>query len=753
MPSLQTPMMRQYYDIKNTLPDCILFYRLGDFYEMFDDDARLVSAELDLMLTTRDRNAPPEEQTPMCGVPFHSSEAYIARLIERGYSVAICEQIGDPAQSKGLVERKVERRLTPGTVTESTCLDEGVNNYLCALCFDREGVGLCFADVSAGQIYATQLTAADGVSALRDELARFAPREIIVARSATLWDGALDNTACTVSRTDDDLWQPEAAGHCAELAFGPLPHAAARLVTAVGATVGYMQSTQQQIDGLLGDLQLYQPDLYVALDASTRRHLELCESLSGGRRGSLLAVLDKTVTPMGKRLLRNWLQRPLRSVQTVNERLDAVEFLTRDTVVRGECAEAMKGIGDMERLIGRICAGTANARDLMALCLACEHIEQLKRQTVPLRGELLARTATAIESLSDIALLIGRTLVDNPPLKAADGKLIKIGYNDEVDRLHNVVEHTKELVAAMEATERERTGIKTLKIGYNRVFGYYIEISKGQSANAPAEYDRKQTLANGERFTTPELKEMETTILTARDRLQALEEQLFLQLRADVAAHADRIRGTAAAIAQLDVLVSLAAVAVARRYARPQYDDSDTLAITEGRHPVVEALLKDSPFVPNDVALDGRTNTVMILTGPNMAGKSTYMRQVALIALMAQMGSFVPAKQAHIGQLDAVFTRIGASDDLTGGQSTFMVEMSEVSHILAHATKQSLLILDEVGRGTSTFDGMAVAQAVLEYVADAKKIGARTIFATHYHELADMEHQLPYVVNYNVKSK
>ncbi|MCL2546260.1 MAG: DNA mismatch repair protein MutS [Oscillospiraceae bacterium] len=746
-----TPMMQQYYDLKNENEGYILFYRLGDFYEMFDHDARLVSSELDLVLTTRDRNVPPEEQTQMCGVPYHSSEAYIARLIERGYSIAVCEQMGDPALAKGLVERKVVRYLTPGTVTESTCLDESTNNYLCALAFNEDGVGLCFADISAGQIFATSLSKEDGVAALCDELARFNPREIILAKTAEPWGDCLTTHPAAISRTDDEAWQLKTARKAAEELFGNNIHGDDWLITAVGATTAYLRKTQQQLDGLLDKLQIYRPELYVSLDASSRRHLELTESLSGGKRGSLLSVLDKTVTPMGKRLLRNRIDRPLRSTDAVSARLDAVQTLHGNTMLRSECMDAMKSMADMERLIARICANTANARDVTALSAACLQVALLKQQTTAFKGQLLLDIDTRIEPLNDIALMINEVLVDTPPLKLSEGGLIKHGCHQEVDDLRTIMRDTKELVANMETAERERTGIKALKVSYNRVFGYYIEISKLHSDKAPAHYDRKQTLVNCERFITPELKEMEATILTAKDRLQALEEELFAKLRVDVAKHAERIRRTATAIAELDVLCSAAAVAVANDYCRPYCNDGDAINIREGRHPVVEALLRDAPFVPNDTLLDRHEETIAIITGPNMAGKSTYMRQVALIALMAQMGFFVPAKEAMIGMVDAVFTRIGASDDLTGGRSTFMVEMTEVSHILTHATPKSLLILDEIGRGTSTFDGMAVAQAVLEHIA--KKIGARSLFATHYHELTDMERDLSNVVNYNVTAK
>jgi len=745
-----TPMMAQYYALKQQNPESILFYRLGDFYEMFDDDARIVSSELDLLLTTRDRNLPPEQQTMMCGVPYHSAEAYLVRLVERGYTVSVCEQVGDPALSKGLMERKVVRHVTPGTITDGLGLDEGRNNFLCAVNFSGDMAGLCFADVSTGLILACHVTRGDGINAVKDEIARFKPREILVNSDAVAWFDIVAEFPVALTKTAADNWNTSTARHQTESTFGTV-NAVDATVTAVGAILAYLIKTQETTSGLFDCLQLYRPALYMSLDMSSRRNLELTESMSGHRKGTLLSVLDKTMTPMGKRLLVDRLERPLRNVSAINDRLDAVTVLYKDMMVRGELIDALKPIGDLERMTNRACLGTTGPRELANLGEACGYISELKKHADCLHGALLIDIAQRIENLSDIALKVGECLCDEPSAKISDGEFIKPGYNAEVDELRKVRDSAAGIMAQMERNERDRTGIKTLKVGYNRVFGYYIEIGKANAANAPEDYERKQTLTNAERFVTPQLKEMEEKILTAKDKLQTLEESLFHKLRQDVAAQAARIRAVATAVAELDVIVSAAVIASKQRYCRPYVVENAEIEISEGRHPVVEHMQKDNLFVPNDAKLDCSNNTVVILTGPNMAGKSTYMRQNALIVLMAQAGFFVPAKDAVIGVVDAIFTRIGASDDLAGGRSTFMVEMTEVSEILRRATNKSLLILDEIGRGTSTFDGMAVAQSVLEYVA--QKIGARSLFATHYHELTILDASLQNVVNYHITAK
>ena len=761
-----TPMMKQYLEIKRDNPDSILFFRLGDFYEMFADDARLASRELDLTLTSRDHGKhqkPAEEQIPMCGIPYHASEAYIARLIAKGYKVAICEQMEDPATAKGLVKRDIIRLVTPGTVIDAACLDDKSSNFLCGIYLDSQAAGVAFCDITTGKAHLTAFTGKERVEHVINELGRFSPAEAILS------DGAYSEKALTDALTEKFRCRVENGGQRRFLlneaeknirrqfgdeAFARLPAGTPAAAMALGGLLHYLYETQKTDLSHINDLDYYEEGRFMELDLTARRNLELTETLrSKEKKGSLLWVLDKTKTPMGARCLRSWLERPLLSVTAICKRNSAVAALVEDTIAREELIAAMTGLGDMERLIGRIVYGTAGGRDMASLRAAIEKLPAVAAQLEQFSTGRLAELRRALDTLDDIGGRIAAAICDEPPFSVREGGFIRDGYDQEVDRLRHILKGGKGVIAEMEAKEKERTGIRTLKIGYNKVFGYYIEVSKSFADQVPDTYIRKQTLVNGERYITQELKDLEHTILTASDRVVALEYELFTQLRQEISAAAARIQQTAAAVAEADALASFAAVAVRNGYCRPDVDESGVIEIRDGRHPVVEQVLKDSLFVPNDTFMGEKEERVAIITGPNMAGKSTYMRQVALIVLMAQMGSFVPAASARIGVVDRIFTRIGASDDLSAGQSTFMVEMTEVADILRHATKHSLLILDEIGRGTSTFDGMSIARAVLEYCADKKLLGAKTLFATHYHELTELEDTLPGAVNYNIAVK
>ena len=758
-----TPMKRQYYEIKARHQDCLLFFRLGDFYEMFDEDARLASKELELALTTRDRGKPQEEQTPMCGVPYHSAEAYIARLIAKGYKVAICEQMEDPALAKGLVDRDIIRIITPGTVTESSMLEEGRSNYICAVFLDAGSGGVAFCDVSTGEFCATAFDGADAPGHIINELGRFSPREAVLSA------GAAENAAVTDFLTKKLSAMPEDGGDGFEymsaaarvcekfsasdvdtLGMGELPAA----VSACGALLKYIADTQKFDLGHIDTLNLYSGGRYMEMDWTTRRNLELTESLrSGEKRGSLLWVLDKTKTPMGGRLLRSWVERPLLSPTAIKRRLAAVNELYNATVKRGELIETLKNIGDMQRLIAKAVYGTANGRDLVNLAECARRLPELKALLADFNSAELS-DIRQLDELADAAGEIGRAICDDPPFSVREGGILRTGYSEEVDRLRDIRDNGARMVSELEARERERTGCKKLKVGFNRVFGYYIDVPNSAGlTEVPEDYIRKQTLVSNERYFTQELKELESTLLTAKDRIADLEYKFFDELRLSMAGKVDRVKASADAVARLDALCSLAEVAVRSGYTMPEVDASREIRIVAGRHPVVEQTLKDVLFVPNDTVLNCSDDRVAIVTGPNMAGKSTYMRQTALIVLMAQIGSFVPAKSAVIGVVDRVFTRIGASDDLASGQSTFMVEMSEMANILKHATSSSLLILDEIGRGPSTYDGMAIARAVLEYCADRRRLGAKTMFATHYHELSALEGSIQGVKNYNITAK
>ena len=755
-------MMKQYLEIKEQHKDEILFFRLGDFYEMFADDAITASRELDLTLTTRDRGKAKEDQTPMCGVPYHSSDGYIARLIAKGYKVAICEQTEDPALAKGLVKRDIIRVVTPGTVIDSQSLDANRGNFLAGVFLDESNAGVAFCDMSTGHTHVTAFTGGDRAEHLMNELVRFTPAE------AVLNDGAYQDAAitellhqklnCSVENGDKrfDLRAAEKSvlAQYGEDACANLPRSNPAAVLALGGLLSYLHETQKTDLAYINHLEYYELGRFMELDLSARRNLELTETMRGKeKRGSLLWVLDRTKTAMGARCLRSYLERPLREVAEINRRLSAVEALVKLTMAREELTLAMTGIADMERLIGRIVYGTAGGRDFASLRASIEKLGAVKEQLKPFTNSKLAELYNNLDTLVDVAEQIRETLCDDPPFSVREGGFIRDGFNAEVDRLRSIHDGGKNLIPAIVEREKERTGIRTLRIGYNKVFGYYIEVSNSFKDQVPEDYIRKQTLVNGERYVTQELKDLEQDILTSGDRLNALEYELFTKLRDGVAASAERIQRSAAVIAELDTLCSFASVAAKNNYCRPTVDDSGVIEIHDGRHPVVEQVLKDSLFVPNDTYMGEKENRVSIITGPNMAGKSTYMRQVALITLMAQIGSFVPARSARIGLVDRIFTRIGASDDLAGGQSTFMVEMSEVSDILRQATPRSLLILDEIGRGTSTFDGMSIARAVLEYCANPRRLGAKTLFATHYHELTELENSLSGVKNYNISIK
>ena len=760
-----TPMMRQYMEIKEQNKDSILFFRLGDFYEMFGDDARKASRELDLTLTTRDKdkNKSFEEKIPMCGIPYHASDAYIARLIAKGYKVAICEQTEDPAAAKGLVERDIVRIVTPGTVIDSACLEEGRSNFCAGIYLDGDYAGFSVCDISTGQTHVTAFSGPDREAHLQNELGRFAPAEAVLNPGAAE-DTALralleDKLRCHVERLPAGRFQLPAAEKRIRQQFGDdaaqrLPRDNPAAMLALGALLDYLHDTQKTDLNHVDRLDYYRQGQFMELDLTARRNLELTETLRGKeKKGSLLWVLDKTKTAMGARLLRSWLERPLLSVSAIARRNDAVAALVKHTVQREELILALTGIGDMERLMGRIVYGSAGGRDMVSLKNAMDHLPAIRQQLAAFEGGHLRELGARLDPLEDLAEVIGRTLQDDPPFSVREGGFIRDGFDPEVDRLRGILHGGKGIIASMEAAEKEKTGIRTLKIGYNKVFGYYIEVSNSFKELVPETYIRKQTLVNGERYITQELKDLEHDILSASDRDAALEYELFTRLRQTLCDAVTRVQGAAAVVAELDCLCSLAAVAVKNNYCCPVVDESGVIEIREGRHPVVEKVLKDSLFVPNDTFMGEKEERVAIITGPNMAGKSTYMRQVALIVLMAQMGSFVPAKYAHIGVVDRIFTRIGASDDLSAGQSTFMVEMTEVSDILHQATKNSLLILDEIGRGTSTFDGMAIARAVLEYCADKKTLGAKTLFATHYHELTELEGLMSGVTNYCIAVK
>ena len=750
-----TPMMQQYFQIKDEYRDHILFYRLGDFYEMFFEDAQIASKELELTLTGRDCGE--GQRAPMCGVPFHSSEGYIGRLISKGYKVAICEQTEDPALAKGLVKREVIRVITPGTVIEADLLSDSRNNYLASLYVTDSGVGVCFADISTAQMHATAFEGDGFEGDLLTELATYAPKEAIVN---TDLDSLPRIQAFLKERSI--LCTPCLAGYYKESAlvryrrqFGQYEGSERYLpaVISAGAALGYISDTQKSDISYISDINIYENAQFLEMDMSTRRNLELCETmLTKEKKGSLLWVLDKTSTAMGARLLRSLIEHPLTNVKDIVSRQRSVGELYDNFMLREEIRESLSSVLDLERLMTKITYGTASARELRAVCQTVKVLPKIKSMLECASSPELCAIWDNIDELSDIHALIDSAIVDAPPFQVREGGMIRDGYNATVDELRSIMNNAEGYIKAVEEREKEATGIKTLKINNNKVFGYYIEVSKSFMDQVPENYIRKQTLANGERYITEELKELEGTIFGASDKVKNLEYELFSEIRDHVADNASRIRKSAQALAELDVFVSLAEVASQGNYVCPEVDSSDLIIIKDGRHPVVEKFVRDAYFVPNDTSLDTKENRMMLITGPNMAGKSTYMRQTALIVLMAQIGSFVPASDARIGVVDKLFTRVGASDDLASGQSTFMLEMQEVAYILKNATKRSFIIYDEIGRGTSTFDGMSIARAVLEYTA-GKKLGTKTMFATHYHELTDLEGELDGVVNYNVAVK
>ncbi len=755
-----TPMRRQYFEIKEQNQDCILFFRLGDFYEMFDEDARLASRELDLTLTTRDRNKPDDEQTPMCGVPFHSVDSYIARLVAKGYKVAVCEQLEDPSQAKGIVQRDITRIVTPGTVTESCMLEERKNNYMACLYAEEKEFGLAFCDISTGEFYAT--VCPDAPSAV-SELGRFSPAELLrggrAAHHPEIEDAISQHLKCCVDEGTEEQFAFSRAETLLTKHFGQTTaqmglHGFPAAVIASGTLLELLIQLQKNDLAHVRKLNYYTTGKFMALNLDARRNLELTATLRNKeKKGTLLWVLDKTDTAMGGRMLRSWLEKPLLDLSEITKRQGAVADLVDSSIGRGELKNILRDVTDLERIIGRVVTGSVNARELLGLTQGIRLLPDIKRQASVFKSPLLKKLADAIDPLTDCADIIEKTIEPKAPLTIREGGIIREGADPEADRLRDLMKGGADTILSAEATEREKTGIRTLRISYNRVFGYYIEVSKSFADQVPPHYIRKQTLANNERFITPELKALEDQVLNAKERLIALEYQLFTQLREHIAAQAPRIQASAAAVAAIDALSSLATVAVQQNYCRPEITLDNEISITDGRHPVVELVLKDTLFVPNDTKLGTADNQVSIITGPNMAGKSTYMRQVALIVLMAQLGSFVPARSARIGIVDRIFTRIGASDDLASGKSTFMVEMSEVASILKYATSRSLLILDEIGRGTSTYDGMAIARAVLEYAASPRHLGAKTLFATHYHELSSIEDELSNVKNYNIAVK
>ncbi len=758
-----SPMMEQYLKIKEQHKDHILFFRLGDFYEMFFDDAILVSRELELTLTGR--NCGLDERAPMCGVPFHSYESYVARLIAKGYKVAICEQMEDPALAKGLVTRDVIRVITPGTVIESSMLRDDRNNYIASVWLPKEGEGgVCFADVSTGIIRTTVLPAADRQNALLAEFGRFWPSEVIF--NPVLLDcGAVTaymkrQLGCSAEVLEEELYEQETVTAVMNTQFGPALLDASGVagclpvLRAVAGLLAYLKDTQKHGLERLKTIENYSQNQYMQLSGVARANLELTETMRGReKKGTLLWVLDETSTAMGKRLMRRTLEQPLIDVSEINRRLESVEKLVADNVGRADIIESLEGVFDIERLMTRIIYGSATPKDMLSLAAAAACLPGLRTALNDFDGAELRDLYAAIDPLEDIRALIEEAIDPEAPATLKEGGVIRAGYNAEADELRALVKDSRGVLAAMEARLREETGIPKLKTGYNKVFGYYIEVTNSFLNMVPDTFIRKQTLTGGERYITEELKTLENRILGAHERLLTLEHELFSRLLQAVGEELPRIQRTAAGVARLDVIASLAQVAVKNKYVRPVVDDSDELHIVEGRHPVVEKMLTGSRFVPNDTLANCGNDRMLIITGPNMAGKSTYMRQTAILALMAQIGSFVPAKSCRVGVVDRIFTRVGASDDLSAGQSTFMVEMTEVAEILENATPKSLVILDEIGRGTSTYDGMSIARAVVEHIADKANIGCKTLFATHYHELTALAEELDGVKNYNIAVK
>ena len=754
-----TPMMEQYFQIKNKYKDCILFYRLGDFYEMFYEDALTASRELEITLTGK--NCGQEEKAPMCGVPYHAVEGYLNRLVAKGYKVAICEQVEDPKTTKGIVKREVVRIVTPGTNLDTQALDETKNNYIMCIVYIADRYGVSVADISTGDYFVTEIPDS---AKLLDEIYRFSPSEIICNEafymSGVDMDGMKDRLGITIYSLeswyfDDEVCRKKLLEHFEVSSFAGLGLADYDCgIISAGALLQYLLETQKNSLSNLTHITPYAAGKFMMIDSSTRRNLELCETLrEKQKRGSLLWVLDKTKTAMGARTLRKYVEQPLIDKTEIIRRLDAVQELKEQAISREEIREYLSPVYDLERLITKIAYGSANPRDLTAFRSSLEMLPALLYILQEMKAELLKDLAVDLDPLEDLCILVKKAIREDPPIAMKEGNIINDGYNEEVDKLRRAKSDGKDWLAKLENDEREKTGIKNLKIKYNKVFGYYLEVTNSYKEMVPEYYTRKQTLANAERYITPELKELEDMILGAEDKLYALEYELYSEVRDLIASQIERIQKTAKAVAALDAFASLALVAERNNYVRPKINEKGVIDIKEGRHPVVERMIPNEMFISNDTYLDDKKHRISIITGPNMAGKSTYMRQTALIALMAQIGSFVPAKSANIGLSDRIFTRVGASDDLASGQSTFMVEMTEVANILRNATSKSLLILDEIGRGTSTFDGLSIAWAVIEYISDSRLLGAKTLFATHYHELTELEGKIDNVNNYCIAVK
>ena len=758
-----SPMMQHYLDTKEKYKDCILFYRLGDFYEMFFDDALKVSKELELTLTGKECGQ--EERAPMCGIPYHAADTYIARLISKGYKVAICEQLEDPKTAKGMVKRDVIRVVTPGTVIEANLLDDKKNNYIMSIYKNGIYFGVTVCDVTTGDFRTTEIKETNNFAMLLDEISKYSPAELVV--NPMMYDCSEEISKIRerfdiyITRLDeneftDDYKELTEKYKIVDDDENKIENITDYMlsVSATNALRAYLLDTQKNNLDHINKLIIYKTTKYMALDINARRNLEITEKLRDkSKKGTLLWVLDKSSTAMGGRLIRRWLNNPLLDVKQINKRLDAVQELKDNVILRGDIIDLLKKVYDIERLAGKISYGSANGRDLISLKNSAQQLPEIKKVLSNAKSELLSELHSELDVLKDVYSLINKTIVEEPPIAIKEGGLIKKGYDKEIDQLKEATTNGKNWIVKLEVEEREKTGIKGLKVGFNKVFGYYIEVTKSNLSLVPDRYIRKQTLTNGERYITEELKNLENQILGAEEKVINLEYNVFVEVRNKIEAQIERLQKSAGVVAMLDGLCSFATVAEDMNYVRPQVDSSGVIDIKDGRHPVIEKILPSGSFVQNDTYLDKNENRLSIITGPNMAGKSTYMRQVALITLMAQVGSFVPASYAKIGIVDKIFTRVGASDDLSMGQSTFMVEMMEVAQILKEATSNSLVILDEIGRGTSTYDGLSIAWAVAEYIADKEKCGAKTLFATHYHELTDLENKLDGVKNYSIAVK
>ena len=760
--SVISPMMQKYLETKEKYKDCILFYRLGDFYEMFFEDALLVSKELEITLTGKDCGLP--ERAPMAGIPHHAVENYASRLIEKGYKVAICEQLEDPKTAKGIVERGVIRILTPGTIVESNLLEEKKNNYIMSICKSGLYFGISVCDISTGEFYSCEIKDENNFALLLDEIARFSPSEIIANSMMFECQEEINKIkerfSMYMSRFDDKYFDSDEGNLSLDYNIIENKKEVKNLkdrtlaVKSINALLAYINETQMTSLKHINTINIYNLSRYMSLDINARRNLEITEKMRDkNKKGTLLWVLDKTSTSMGGRLLRRWLNNPLLDVNEINSRLEAVQELKENIMLRGEVIENLKKVYDIERLAGKMAYGNANARDMITLKSSLQKLPEVKAVLSQCQSEKLTNLYEELDELQDIYELIEKSIIDDPPMTMKDGGIIKLGYNEEIDKLKTATTQGKNWIVKLEAEEKEKTVIKTLKVGYNKVFGYYIEVSKSFVSQVPDRFIRKQTLTNGERYITEELKNLEGQILGAEEKVISLEYEEFVKIREKIAANIKRLQKAANIVSTLDVFSSFAQVAEDMNYCKPEIDDSGIVDIKEGRHPVIEKMLGVGNFVPNDTYLDKEENRLSIITGPNMAGKSTYMRQVAIICLMAQVGSFVPATSAQIGVVDKIFTRVGASDDLSMGQSTFMVEMMEVATILKEATQNSLIILDEIGRGTSTYDGLSIAWAVAEFIADKEKCGAKTLFATHYHELIEMANKTDGIKNYSIAVK